>query len=270
MTAATTTESFAAAGDVIDYQYTVTNTGTTTLSGIAVGDSTINPVGFDASGPATPVTVDCPNPTLAPGAHEVCTSTYTVTQSDVDSGQNTDTPPTGTDPAGTPWVQNLASPLATPTTAGDGATAQNPGGATVVQTNTPQTVYVYGTGANVSCSQADPQTCISVSESSTSTFTASGQTIDYTITVTNTGTISLSNVSASSTLVPTPTCELSPSAFLAPGDSETCSGSYVTTPTDVSNGQVTDTPSATGFDVDFGNQYSANGAAFTINYTGGI
>ena len=41
--------------------------------------------------PPTPVIVSCPHPTLAPGLSEVCTSTYTVTQADVDSGQASDT-----------------------------------------------------------------------------------------------------------------------------------------------------------------------------------
>ena len=242
MTKSSTTSSFAAAGDLIHYQYTVTNTGTTTLSDVAVSDSAMNP----NTATPTPVTVNCPSPTLAPGASEVCTSTYTVTQDDVDSGQASDTPPTGDDPAGTPWVQNSAT-----------ASAQNPGGATVGPTAA-QTVYVYGTDATAA---------ISLSKTSTSTFTASGQTLNYQYLVTNTGTISLNQVGVADTLIPTVTCPIAPTATLAPGAMETCTGSYTTTSTDVTNGGVTNYATATGFDVDLGNEATADDT-FTIPYTG--
>ena len=50
----TTSTGYAAAGDIIDYSYMVTNTGTTTISDVAVSDNLI------------PV-VSCPSSTLAPG-----------------------------------------------------------------------------------------------------------------------------------------------------------------------------------------------------------
>jgi uncharacterized repeat protein (TIGR01451 family) len=242
MTTSSTTASFAAAGDPIDYQYTVTNTGTTTLSDIAVLDAASNP----NDGTLTPITVNCPSATLAPGLSEVCTGIYTVTQADVDSGQASDTPPTGNDPAGTPWVQDGATAL-----------AENSSGATVGPTAL-QTVYVYGTGATAA---------ISLSKTSTSSFTASGQTLDYSYLVTNTGTISLTGVSVSDNVIPTVTCPLSPTANLAPGASETCTGSYTTTPTDVTNDGVTNEADASGFDVDLGNEADGD-ASLTIPYTG--
>ena len=70
----------------------------------------------------------------------MCTSTYTVTQDDVDSGQAAghaaDRDRSHRDPVG-------HRTTATPT---DGASAQNPSGAAV--TAAAQTVYVYGTGAH--------------------------------------------------------------------------------------------------------------------------
>ena len=56
----------------------MTNTGTTTLSTIAVIDNLI-------------ARVSCPDSSLAPGASETCTGTYTVTQADVDTGSVTNT-----------------------------------------------------------------------------------------------------------------------------------------------------------------------------------
>ena len=180
----------------------------------------------------------------------MCTSTYTVTQADVDSGQAEDTPPTGTDGTGTPWVQDDATP-----TDGVGPESQQPRSVTAAA----QTVYVYGTGATGD---------ISLSKTSTSTFTASGQTLNYKYVVTNTGTISLTQVSVTDTLIPAgATCPLSLLANLAPEASETCTGQYMTTPTDVTNGGVTNEGTASGQDVDFGNLFTDN-SSLTIPYTG--
>ena len=84
------TTSYDAAGDTISYNYLVTNTGTTTLSGISISDSLI-PSGA----------ISCPAGTLAPEASVTCTGTYQVTQADVDAGSVTDTATAGaTNPAG--------------------------------------------------------------------------------------------------------------------------------------------------------------------------
>jgi uncharacterized repeat protein (TIGR01451 family) len=77
------------AGDTIDYDFVVTNTGNVTLTGIVIDDPLVG-------------TVSCPTTTLAPGESTTCTATYTLTQADVDAGvvDNTATV-TGTDPNGT-------------------------------------------------------------------------------------------------------------------------------------------------------------------------
>ncbi|MFJ4593927.1 MULTISPECIES: hypothetical protein [unclassified Kitasatospora] len=84
--------SFSAAGQALHYTFTVTNTGDTTISSLAVTDS----------GPGTPA-VSCPVTTLAPGASTTCTATYSTAESDVQAGKITDTSTvTGTTPDGTP------------------------------------------------------------------------------------------------------------------------------------------------------------------------
>jgi uncharacterized repeat protein (TIGR01451 family) len=254
LAASSDTPSFRGAGDEIDYQYTVTNTGTTTLSDIAVTDGTTNP----NSSSSTPVTVTCPSTPLAPGADVVCTSAYTVTQADVDSGQAAEQPPTNNDDAGTPWVQDAATETNTTT-----ATAENPSSAEVDAT-APDTVYVYGTDATADISLVKTLT-------STSPFTAAGQVLTYSYLVTNTGTISLTDVGVADQ-VSTPgdvtvLCQLDPGDLLAPGQSETCSGSYTTTATDVSNGGVTNNADASGLDVDFEAEVDATDSK-SISYTG--
>ena len=60
---------------VIHYSYQLTNTGTVTLTSVAVTDPLPGLSG-----------VNCPSTTLAVGAVETCTATYTTTQADMDRG----------------------------------------------------------------------------------------------------------------------------------------------------------------------------------------
>jgi uncharacterized repeat protein (TIGR01451 family) len=72
-----TETSYSSVGTVLHYSYVVTNTGNITLAGITVTDNK--------------TTVTCPLATLAPAASMTCTSTYTVTQADLDNGKVTNT-----------------------------------------------------------------------------------------------------------------------------------------------------------------------------------
>lgn len=67
------------AGDIVTYTFVVTNTGTTTVTGIVVADPL---PGLS--------TIVCPkldiDPTLAPGEKDTCTANYTITQDDMDAG----------------------------------------------------------------------------------------------------------------------------------------------------------------------------------------
>src|SRR5579862_3766816 len=78
LTKSSTTASFGAAGNTIAYQYLVTNTGTTTLTSVAVSDDHV-------------AVVSCPSGGVAPGASVTCTGTYSATQADVDAGSVTNT-----------------------------------------------------------------------------------------------------------------------------------------------------------------------------------
>ena len=76
LTKSTTSTGYGAAGQTIPYSYLVTDTGTTTLTDVGVSDDLVP-------------SVNCPSGTLAPGAFETCTGTYTVTQGDVIAGSVT-------------------------------------------------------------------------------------------------------------------------------------------------------------------------------------
>jgi uncharacterized repeat protein (TIGR01451 family) len=185
--------SFSASGTAITYYYEVTNTGTTTLTGVGVTDPM---PGLSA--------VVCPDPTLAAGASEQCSATYSTTSTDVTNGSlhNTGTA-TGTPPTG-PCVTATSS-LTIPYVA--------PGS---VGTSTPSSSAI---GV--------------VKSASVTSFSASGTAITYYYEVTNTGTTTLTGVG-----VTDPT--------LAAGASEQCSATYSTTSTDVTNGSLHNTGTATG------------------------
>jgi len=79
--------SYAAPGDIVSYDYTVTNTGNVTISGIAVSDDRI-------------AVVACPLTVLTPGEKTICTADYVVTQADIDAGSVTNNATVTGTPAG--------------------------------------------------------------------------------------------------------------------------------------------------------------------------
>ncbi|HSL86084.1 MAG TPA: PKD-like domain-containing protein, partial [Bacteroidales bacterium] len=79
VTKSTTVTSFVSAGEEIDYEITVTNTGNVTISGVEVSDPNAD--------------VNCSGApyTLAPGAVVTCTATHIVTASDITEGSISNT-----------------------------------------------------------------------------------------------------------------------------------------------------------------------------------
>ena len=79
------TTNFTAVGDLLDYEYVVTNTGNTTITtAISVNDDKIAP----------PAAVSCdpiPAGGLIPNDSVICSASYTVTQADLDAGFVTNT-----------------------------------------------------------------------------------------------------------------------------------------------------------------------------------
>ncbi len=210
----TTSSGYGAAGDTIDYSYLVTNTGTTTLSNVAVSDNLI-------------ATVSCPPGSLAPGASETCTGSYTATQADVDAGS----------------VTNTAT-----------ASATNPSNTT--ETSGSATVTVDASNATSS---------LSLSKATTSSgYGAAGDVIDYSYLVTNTGTTTLSGVGVTDNLIANVSC---PPGSLAPGASETCTGSYTVTQADVDHGSVTNTASASATDPQ-SNSVTSGSSSLTVEASG--
>ncbi len=190
--------SFSAPGTAVTYSYKVTNTGNVTLTSVGVTDPM---AGLSA--------ITCPSPSLAPGASETCTATYTTTQANVDAGSvhNTGTA-SGTPPSGT--AITAQSSVTIPAT-------QSPGITMVKSSDIP----------------------------SFSGISAPGVVITYSYAVTNTGNVSLHAVNVTDPM-PGLSSVNCPTSTLAPGASETCTATYTTTQADVDRGSITNTGTATG------------------------
>ncbi|MFD5427655.1 hypothetical protein [Streptomyces sp. NPDC127084] len=118
-----------AVGQVVSYDFVVTNTGNVTLSGLAV-----NETDFSGTGPAPQAS--CPSIALAPGVSITCTAAYAVTQADFDAGTITNTVlATARPPTGPPVVTAPSTAVVT--------AEQNPG-ITVVKTASPTAVSAAG------------------------------------------------------------------------------------------------------------------------------
>ncbi|MGD0376883.1 MAG: hypothetical protein ABSB01_20150, partial [Streptosporangiaceae bacterium] len=177
------------------------------------GDVTLAPVTIaetEFTGHGTPPTVSCPAgaASLAPGDSVTCTATYTVTQADVDHGT----------------VSNTAT-----------ATGITPAHEPI--TSAPSSASVSG--------ERKPSISV-VKSAEPSSFAAAGETIHYSFLVTNTGNMTLSHVQVNDADLPGLSAISCPDSSLAPGASEICHATYVTTAADVDAGSVTNTATAQG------------------------
>ena len=204
------------AGEILTYSFTVTNTGSVTLTGVTVTD------------PLPGIAITGGPITLAPGDSSTAFSaTYAITQGDIDAGlvinQATATgnytnpitgPGTVSDLSGTAFGQD------DPTVASPG---QNPGIAVVKTADT----------------------------SGLSTPPLAGEEIAYVFEITNTGNVTLTNVTLTD---PLPGLNLtgSPIPFLIPGDTNATaySATYTLTQADIDAGGLTNQATAEGSYID--------------------
>lgn len=104
-----TSTSASVPGDVIEYEFDVTNTGNVSLTGASITETEFSGTG------ATP-TPSCPSDAFIPGETVTCSASYTLTQADVNAGEVTNTAtasahaPTGPDPVSDPSTAALVIP----------------------------------------------------------------------------------------------------------------------------------------------------------------
>jgi large repetitive protein len=183
--------SYGSVGDVITYTIVLTNDGNMTLSTPSVSDPFVGDLDC-GSLPAT----------LAPGAHIDCTASHTITQSDLDAGQ----------------VSNTAT--------GHGFLNTNP------VSSDPDTAIVLATGLKPSLSITKNQDL--------ATYGTVGQVIHYTIVLTNNGNVTLSNPDVTDAAVGDLDCGLVP-ATLAPAATINCTASHTVTLADLDAGSFYNT-----------------------------
>ncbi|MEY2850115.1 MAG: hypothetical protein RI885_2782 [Actinomycetota bacterium] len=212
--AITTTKSAAragsgAVGDVITYTVVARNSGNVTLTGVAVSDPLPGLSAFSYGAWPSGITGQ-----LAPGQSVTATATYTIRQSDVDSGSvrntaaSTGKPPTGAN------VSGSSAQVTTPTATAAPSVVQSKSGA----------LAAGATGV-------------------------AGDRVDYSFSLRNSGTVTLTGVAISD-----PLAGLSALAYtwpgtpgsLAPGQTVTAAATYTLTQADVDAGSVANTATGSG------------------------
>nr|WP_084344288.1 DUF11 domain-containing protein [Microbacterium resistens] len=196
------------AGETITYSFAVTNTGNVTLTDVQIAEDA-----FTGSGEVS--AISCPDEaaSLAPGRTITCTATYTVTQADVDAGS----------------VENTATASGFPPRGGDRVSSD--------PSSTEAT--------------AEPEPGIEIVKSSDTESFVAGQTITYSFAVTNTGNVTLTDVTVKEGDFDG-TGELSAiecpaeASSLAPGETVTCTATYVATQADADRGSLTNSATGTG------------------------
>ncbi|MCM2389723.1 DUF7507 domain-containing protein [Streptomyces albipurpureus] len=234
-------------------------TVTVDVTSSALGDHVNQPAdlvpnGVNPPGPATLTVVAVGSPTIVKTADastfatgQTINYTYTVT--------NTATTPltnlTVTDSGpGAPTVTcaqtTLAAGASTTCTASYTATAADAVTGTITNS-----AVVNGTVSGQTVTATSNQVVIPLrsltvtKDADQADFSAAGQTITYTFTVTNNGRVPLNNISVTDVGPGNPPVNC-PAGQLAPGDSFDCTATYITTAADVTNGNVTDSATATG------------------------
>ena len=194
------------AGDTIEYTFTVTNTGNTTVTGITVTDALLGVTNL-AITPST----------LAPNATGTLILTYVITQADINAGKVTNTATTnGTSPTGP--ISDIS----------DSTDPTLPGASDPTVTILPQS----------------PQMTL-VKTASIGGIGTVGDIITYTFTVTNIGNTLINNISISDPLISSNNIVINPSS-LAPGATGTATATYTITQADADKGLVENTATANG------------------------
>ncbi len=209
------------AGDEINYEFELTNTGNVTLTNVNVSDPLVG-------------AVICPTGPLAAGDSTVCHghAPYVITQADVDAGS----------------VHNRAIGQAD----GQCSDGDKPGGKPGRGAQHARVSCVVPSNPDTTDTPTDQvpdltldKRVASVTDVNHNGITDAGDKIDYEFELTNTGSVTLTDLEVSDPMIGSVTCPVGP---LAAGDSVVCVGDHphVVTAADVNAGHVRNTATATG------------------------
>ncbi len=218
------------AGDRIDYVITVTNSGHGTLTNVSIDDSLVG---------ITNQTVG--TGTLTPGQSETISVSYTLTQSDINSGAvSNQATVTYSDPSGNTFTNDSDDPAdSTDNDNTDSEPNNDPDDVTVVNFPIVPTMSVIKTG--------------NIVDTDGNGRTDAGEVVEYTITITNTGNVTLTNVQFSDASV-TVVSGL-PIADLQPGDTVNIVVHQTILQSDIDNGSISNQATVT-YDDPQGNTFT--------------
>ncbi|CUR54165.1 hypothetical protein NOCA2130005 [metagenome] len=206
------------AGDEIDYEFELTNTGNVTLTNVSVSDPLVG-------------AVICPAVPLATGDSTVCHghAPYVITQSDVNAGS----------------VHNRAIGQANGQCPPNGGNARRKAPQARVACVVPSNPDNTDTPTDQVPGLTLDKRVASVTDVNGNGVTDAGDKISYEFELTNTGTVTLTDLQVSDPMLGSVTC---PAGSLAAGDSVMCVGDHphVVTSADVTAGQVRNNATATG------------------------
>ncbi|MEX3015486.1 beta strand repeat-containing protein [Gymnodinialimonas hymeniacidonis] len=205
-------DNFSAVGDVVTYDYVVTNDGNITItSQITVADNRTS-----VSCPVLPAGG------LAPQATITCTASYAVTQGDLNAGS----------------VTNLATASVTQTLAnGSTVTETSPQVSATANADRDPAIAIAKELTSITDEDGTPQTTL--------TYDEVDDVLNYMFTVTNTGNVTLLDQIVVTDTDIGATVNCGPAApNLAPGDSVTCTASHLVTQPNLNDGSFVNTASA--------------------------
>lgn len=203
---------YTAVGEEITYSYVVTNDGNITItSPITVADNRTS-----VSCPVLPAGGLGPTETIT------CTASYSVTQGDLDAGS----------------VVNIASASVTqPLANGSSVTETSPTDTATANAAQSAEISIAKELTSITDEDGTAQTTL--------TYDEVDDVLNYTFTVTNDGNVTLNDQIVVTDTDIGATLNCGPAApSLAPGDSVTCTASYVVTQPDLDNGSFVNTASA--------------------------
>ncbi len=199
------------AGEVLNYKFTIENTGNVSLTNVAVTDSRATISGSPLAGPLAPGAVDSTS----------VTGVYTVIQADIDAGD----------------LDNVAS-----------SNAKLPNGAEVPKQSRPpdgeEGNPTQPPGGVATVSDYDFVKDAVLDDANGNGFADAGEVINYTFTTVNTGNVTLTGIA-----VTDDKAEItgSPIASLAPGEVDTSvTGTHVITQDDIDGGSFENVATAVG------------------------
>ncbi|MEJ2383647.1 MAG: hypothetical protein P8Y54_04530, partial [Xanthomonadales bacterium] len=216
---------FAAAGELIAYTLTVTNSGDLTLSNVTVVDPLTGLSAVDCGGGSNVIA------SMAPQQVVSCTATLTTTQDQVDAGS----------------IDNTATVTGSPPGAASDVTASD--SATVDSTAVPS-VSLAKTASPTSFGQAGETITYSLVVTNDGGVTLSGLLVEDPL-------AGLSAIDCGA--------EANPIADLAPNESVTCTATLTTTQDQVDAGDIDNTASVTGSSPGEQNDVTASDSATVLN-----